>query len=77
LSFTRPVIDSKDPVNYPYCGAKNLKSAPACTMFKDFNNKKIIFVKPYDPFLVLVWLGRTQNDVVKDDQNEFFKMVRV
>jgi hypothetical protein len=34
-------------------------------------------VRLHDPLLVLVWLGRTQSDVVKDDQNEFFKMVRV
>ncbi len=26
-------------------------------------------MRPHDPLLVLVWLGRTQNDVVKDDQN--------
>jgi hypothetical protein len=54
LSSTRPIIDSKDLVNYPYCGAKNLKLAPTCTPFKDFNNKKIVFMKPYDPFLVLI-----------------------
>jgi hypothetical protein len=34
-------------------------------------------MKPYDPLLVPTWLGITQNDVVKDDQNENFKMVRV
>jgi hypothetical protein len=34
-------------------------------------------MKPHDPLLVPIWLGRTQNDVVKDDQNEFFKMVKV
>jgi hypothetical protein len=34
-------------------------------------------MRPFDPLLVLVWLGKTHSDVVKDDQNEFFKMVRV
>jgi len=34
-------------------------------------------MKPHDPLLVLVWLGRALNGVVKDDQNEFFKMVKV
>jgi hypothetical protein len=48
-----------------------------CTLFKDFNNGDFVLVKPYDPLLVLVWLGRTQSDVVKDDQNEFFNMVKV
>jgi hypothetical protein len=32
-------------------------------------------VRPHDPFLVP--LERTQIDVVKDDQNKNFKMVRV
>jgi hypothetical protein len=34
-------------------------------------------VRPHDPLLVLVWMGRTQCDVLKDDQNENFKMVKV
>jgi hypothetical protein len=39
---------------------------------------EILFnVKPHDPIFVPMWMGRTQSDVVKDDQNEFFKMVRV
>jgi hypothetical protein len=53
------------------------KLVHAYTSFKDFNSGDFIFIRLHDPFLVLVWLGRTQNDVVKDDQNEFFKMVRV
>jgi hypothetical protein len=54
-----------------------LKSAPAYTLFKHFNNGDFIFMRLHDPLLVLVWLGKTQSDVVKDDQNEFFKMVKV
>jgi hypothetical protein len=46
-------------------------------LFRDFNNRNFVFARPHDPFLVLVWFGRTHSDVVKDDQNEFFKMVRV
>jgi hypothetical protein len=34
-------------------------------------------VKLHDPFLDLIWLGRTQNDVVKDNQNEFFKLLKM
>ncbi len=30
-------------------------------------------MKPCDPFLILVWLGKTHSDVVKDDPNEFSK----
>jgi hypothetical protein len=36
-----------------------------------------VIVRLHDPFLVHVWLGRIQSDVIEDDQNEFFKMVRV
>jgi hypothetical protein len=73
---TRSVIDLKYPVNHPYCGPKNFKLAFAYTPFRDFNNGDFVFAKPYDPLLVPIWLGKTQSDV-KDDQNEFFKMVRV
>jgi hypothetical protein len=31
----------------------------------------------HDLLFVLVWMKRTQNDVVKDDQNEKFKMVKM
>jgi hypothetical protein len=54
-----------------------LKPAPTYTPFRNLNNGDFVFVSLHDPFLVPVLLGRTQSDVVKDDQNEFFKMVRV
>ncbi len=73
LLFAMPIVDSKDPANCPYYGPKNLK----LVSIRDLNNGDFIFMKPSDPLLVLVWLGRTHSDVVKDDQNEFFKMVRV
>jgi hypothetical protein len=62
---------------HPYCGPENLKLAHAYTLFKVLNNGDFVFMRPHDPFLVPIWMGRTQNDVVKDDQNEFFKMVKV
>jgi hypothetical protein len=76
LSITL-VIDSKDLITHFYCGPKNLKLALTYTLFKDLNNGNFVLVRPHDLFLVLVWLARIQSDVVKDDQNEFFKMVRV
>ncbi len=60
-----------------FCGLKNLKLALTYTLFKDLNNGDFVVVRPHDLFLVPVWLARIQSDVVKDDQNEFFKMVRV
>ncbi len=84
LLSTTSVINSKDLVICPYCGPMNLKWFPhtpyleiSYTLFKNFNNEDFVFVKVHDIFLVLVWLGRTHSDVVKDDQNEFFKMMRV
>jgi hypothetical protein len=71
------IVDSKDPFICPYCGPKNLKLALAYTSFKDLNSGDFVLMRPHDPLLVPIWLGRTQSDVVKDDQNEFFKMVRV
>jgi len=61
---------------HPY-GPKNLKLAPTYTPFRDFNNGDFILMRHHDPLLILVWMGRIQSDVVKDDQNEFFRMVRV
>jgi hypothetical protein len=54
-----------------------LKLAPTYTPFRDLNSGDFVPVKLHDPFLVPIWLGRTHSDVIKDDQNEFFKMVRV
>ncbi len=71
------VVDWEDPIMCPYCGPKNLKPILAYTLFKDFNNGSFVLVRSHDPFLVSMLMGRTQSDVMKDDQNEFFKMVRV
>jgi hypothetical protein len=71
------VADAKDLIMRPYYGPKNLKPSPAYTPFKDLNNGDFVLVRPHDLLLVLVWMGRTQCDVAKDEQNENFKMVRV
>ncbi len=64
-------------IMHPYCGPKNLKPSLAYTLFKDFNSGDFVLVRPHDPLLVLMWIGKTQHDVVKDEQNENFKMVKV
>jgi hypothetical protein len=71
------VADVEDPIMRPCCGPKNLKPFSTCTPFKDLNNGDFVMVRPCDPFLVLVWIRRTQCDVVKDEKNENFKMVKV
>jgi hypothetical protein len=54
-----------------------LKIILAYTPFRDLNNEIFVLVKPHDPFLIHVQIRKTHIDVVKDHQNEFFKMVRV
>ncbi len=55
----------------------NLKLVLTYTLFRDFNNGDFVIMKPYDLLFVLVWMGRTQSDVIKDDQNENFKIMKV
>jgi hypothetical protein len=43
--------------------------------FKDFNVENFVLMRPHDLDLVLFWMGRTKVDVVKDEENEYFKMV--
>jgi hypothetical protein len=45
-------------------------------LFKDFNDD-FVLIRLHDPSLVFVWMGRTQGDVVKDEESALFKMVRV
>jgi hypothetical protein len=77
LLSTTSVVDLEDLVIHLYCGPKNLKLVPAYTPLRNLNNGNFVFVRLHDPFLVLVWSRKTHSDVVKDDQNEFFKMVKV
>jgi hypothetical protein len=65
LPSTTLLVDLEDLVICPYCGPKNLKPAPAYTLFKDLNNGDFVLVRLHEPLLVFVWLGRTQSDVVK------------
>jgi hypothetical protein len=59
LPSTSPVVDPKESIMHPYCGPKNLKLAPLYTLFKDFKNGDFVLVRPDDPFLVPIWMGRT------------------
>jgi len=71
------VVDAKDLVMRPYYGPKNMKIVLAYTPFKNLNNEYFVIMRPHDLVLIPMWMGRIQSDVVKDDQNEFFKMVMV
>ncbi len=71
------VVDPKDPIRISYCGPKNMRPLIAYTPFRDFNVGDFVLVKPHDLDLVPLWLGRVEGDVIKDEDNEYFKMVRV
>jgi hypothetical protein len=47
------------------------------TTFKDFNVRNFVVVRQHDPNLVPFWMGRAEGDVVKEEESEYFKMVRV
>jgi hypothetical protein len=47
------------------------------TLFRILNGEDFVFVKPHDPGLVPIWMGKTQCDVVKDEESAFFEMVKV
>jgi len=70
-------VDLKDTIQCPYCGPKNMRPSTMYTLFRNLNGEDFVLVRPHDPSLVLVWMGRTQCDVVKDEESAFFKMVKV
>ncbi len=49
----------EDPIQHPYHGPKNMKPSIMYTLFKNLNAGDFVFVKPHDPGLILVWMGRT------------------
>jgi len=47
------------------------------TPFKNLNDGDFVFVRLHDPGSILVWMGKVQGYVLKDENNENFKMVGV
>jgi hypothetical protein len=71
------VVDLEDPIRVPYCGPKNMKPLTAYKPFRYINVGDFVLVRLHDLDLVLLWMGRMEGDVIKDEENEYFKMVRV
>jgi hypothetical protein len=63
LPSTTLIVDLEDPLIFPYYGPKNLKLAPTYTPFRFLNNGDFVLVTFHNPFLVPIWLGKTQSDV--------------
>jgi hypothetical protein len=47
------------------------------TPFKDLNVGDFMIVRPHDHDLIPFYMGRAKGDVIKDENNEYFKMLRV
>jgi hypothetical protein len=42
--------------------------------FKDVNVGDFVLMRLHDPNLVPMLMGRAQGDIVKDEENDFYKM---
>jgi hypothetical protein len=71
------IVDLEDPIRVLYWGPKNMKPITAYMPFKDLNVGDFVFMKLHDPGLVRLWMGRTEGDVIKDEESEYLKMVKV
>jgi hypothetical protein len=77
LSIVVINVDLEDPIQHLYCGPKNMRPSTVYTLFKDFNDGDFVFIKLHDHDLVPIWMGKTQGDVVKNEESAFLKMVKV
>ncbi len=71
------VVDPEDPIRVPYCGPKNMRPLNAYVAFRNLNVGDFVFMRLHDLDLVPLWMGKVEGDVIKDEKNEYFKMVRV
>jgi hypothetical protein len=46
------VVDPEDPIQFLYCGPKNMRPLTTYTPIKDFNVGDFVLVKPHDHDLV-------------------------
>jgi hypothetical protein len=66
------IVDAEDPVQLPYCGPKDTRPLTTYTPFKDLNVGDFVLVKPHDPNLIPLWMGKAKGDVIKDEENKYF-----
>ncbi len=67
------VVDLEDPIWVLYCGPKNMRLLITYMQFKDCIVE--ILWKLHDPDLVPFWMEEQR--VIKDEESEYFKMVRI
>jgi hypothetical protein len=49
-----------------------MRPLTAYTPFRDLNVKDFVLVRPHDPNIVPLWMGRAEVDVIKDEESEYF-----
>ncbi len=54
-----------------------MKPLTTYTPIKDLNVGDFVLLKPHDLNLVPFLMGRVEGDVIKNEENEYFKMVRI
>jgi hypothetical protein len=73
-------VDLEDLVIPPYCGVKNMCPSSKIVAYMPFHDLFVgnfVLVWPIDPTVYLVWMGRAESDVVKDQKNENYRKVYV
>jgi hypothetical protein len=71
------IVDPKKSNSSFVLWPKNMRPLIAYMPFKNLNVGDFVLMKLHDPDLVLLWMGKVKGDVIKDEENEYFKMVKV
>ncbi len=77
-----PIIDAnlEDLVIAPYCGPKNMRPSLKTivyTLFRDLGLGDFVLMKPAELELYPMWMGRVENEVVKDEHSENFRHLHI
>jgi len=71
-----PIFDDiENPIILPYCGPKNMKMSSNTTTYTPFRD--FFLAHPSKSKMYLVCMGRAHSDVVKDVNDEHYRMVHV
>ncbi len=71
------VVDQEYPVQVPYCGPKNMRPLIAYMPYRDLKVGDFMLMRLHDLDLVPFWMGNVEGDVIKNEESEYFKMVKV
>ncbi len=64
----------------PYCGPKNMKPSLRITTyipFEDLHEGDFLFTRPFELEMYPVWMAKVYTGVVKDVNDEHYRMVHV